>query len=86
MAKVKIFRVDKRQGISGDEIREFVNAAEREAVVDVHMLYIPPLEPKDAQVLIIITKLDDLDGVLGHVDIQNEVSQLDKKIEQLQGK
>jgi hypothetical protein len=63
MSWVKTFRITEKGGVPDKEIREFINAAEREAIVNVATSLIPPLGTFDARLTVIITKLDEIQAI-----------------------
>lgn len=64
MAIVKTFRINPGIGpgfgVPDLEIREFISAYEKDCIVSVQALYIPPMGNADPRITIVVTKLDDL--------------------------
>lgn len=58
MAQVKTFRVQP-SGVPDKEIREWLNRCEERELINVQMVFIPPLGDFDARITVIATKLDD---------------------------
>ena len=68
MATVKTFRIDYATGVPDTEIRDFITFCEKTSVVRVETLYIPPYgtvagKPADPRIVVVVTKLDDTNGV-----------------------
>ena len=61
MVKVKTFRIYSKSltGVPDNEIAEFITGCEEEHLVNVTVTYIPASGKKDAQLNVIVTKLDD---------------------------
>ncbi|TXH18553.1 MAG: hypothetical protein E6R03_01845 [Hyphomicrobiaceae bacterium] len=70
MAMVKTFRIPPKTGVPDKEVRDFINSAEKNAIVRVTTVLIPAVEEYDARLCVIVTKLDDLaqEVTLGRTD------------------
>ena len=63
MAKVKTFRIQNGlAGVPDREIRNFISDCEKDAVVRVTTVFIPPIGQCDPRLTVIVTKLDDKDA------------------------
>ena len=60
MANVKTFRINPEYGIPDRDIREWLNQCEKEMIISVNAIFIPPVGDADPRLTVIVTKLDDL--------------------------
>lgn len=60
MASVKIFRITEATGVPGEDVREFLSVCESRAIIQVTTQFIPGFGKKDPQLVVIVTKLDEL--------------------------
>lgn len=60
MAQVKTFRINPEYGVPDKDIREWLNHCEKEAILSVTCVFIPPVGDADPRLTVIAIKLDDL--------------------------
>lgn len=59
MAWVRTFRIHPKLGVPDQDVREFLNLCEKEAIISVVATVIPEKGDSNARLTVIVTKLDD---------------------------
>lgn len=72
MAKVKTFRINPEYGIPDRDLREWLTACEKDAIIAVQAIFIPPVGTADPRLTVIVTKLDDVHSTAVGIPDLNE--------------